>query len=256
MARIRFTLEDQQLDYQFLDNELAGLWLNLAAADGSWPRAQSVAVALPQRRDQLVSQLDSVCLALGLESRDLNDLHLKFQQSGSHCDPLWAHLNNTIHQLEHQGRDLGYAWIKFSLPIEFPRHEIDPALRPYWAHTLSDGDLCLGYHTVGKTLWHCFWDDDPLPVRQGQLSPQMQLSSELLLRIGGRPRPLSTQWPRLLAWLDYHDLTDCVNPWDPQHRYPGQPLLARQQGSVSADLLARLTAYSEPRDICLTVTDK
>lgn len=253
MTQITFQLLDQQLEYQFVRTRLADLWL-IMAQSGSWPRAHSVSVSLPQPHTELRARLDSVCDQLALDTRDLNQLHLLFHQSSEHTTPLWAELNKIIHQLEHQQRDLDYAWIKFSLPLQFEPHEIADDLRPFWAHTLCAGDLCLGYHTVGKTLWHCFWDDDPEPVRQGLLAPQQQLSPELLLRIGGQPRPIQAQWPRLLQWLRTHDLEQSVDPRDPQHRYPGQPLLARLTTALSPDFVSRLTLDTEPRDIELRIT--
>jgi hypothetical protein len=253
MTQIAFTLADQRLQYQFVPTPLADLWLSLAQG-GSWPKAHSVSVSLPQQHTELRTRLDSVCDQLALATRDLNQLHLLFHQSSEHTTPLWAELNSIIHQLEHQQRDLDYAWIKFSLPLQFEPHEIADDLRPFWSQLLCAGDLCLGYHTVGKTLWHCFWDDDPEPVRQGLLAPQQQLGPELLLRLGGRARSQRDQWPQLIRWLQANDLEHCVDPRDPQHRYPGQPLLARLTTTLSPDFLAALTMDTEPRDIELEIT--
>lgn len=256
MASIRFQLGQDLLDYEFVDTEISCQWLYLVSQTDQrqWPRPQSLSVNPSPRhevRDQLIAELDRVCDQLGLETRDLNLLHQWFTDQPDPLEPRASQLNRVIHGLEHQQRSGDRAWIMFRLPVEFdPRSaEIRPQQRSLWQHRPCQGDLCMGYGTVGKTLWHSFWDDDPHTVRNHLCRPQQFLAPELILYLGGHDLVFSPHHERRLQrWLAQHDLTGCIDRLSPEHRYPGQPLLARAVGDYQ-HLGNVITPWTEIRDI-------
>jgi hypothetical protein len=120
----------------------------------------------------------------------INYLHLKFheleEKENIHM-PALVKLNNLIHRIEqvNNGSKEKKVFVsyylrndnveRFIIPIDLN----DDNLRQYWTQQASSGDLLLGYHTVGKNLWHCYVTDDSDCVRQGMVRPQECISAEV-----------------------------------------------------------------------------
>jgi hypothetical protein len=140
--------------------------------------------------------------------------------------------------------------IKFYMdqPQELP--QIPLALRPWWQHTVVTGDLRLGYHTIGKTLWHCCRDRDTGAVLQGLIRPQETISTELLMYFGPTETITNTdKHQQIQRWLRDHNLEDHVDLDDPRYQYHGQPLIARLIDPQPSEVLRWLRPYHRPQSL-------
>ena len=254
MTQLLLTIDSRTLTYQMVPGPLTDLWLNLmySVSDNllTWHEFRQVDLQAPGSRSWAQHTLDQICARMAIRYQDLNDLHLQFQQQmeqEGYTDD-WAKINDLVHQLE-QPDSRHVARLRFYLDYQNNNTVlplIPPELRPLWSHQAQSGDLRLGYHTVGKTLWHACKDQDVGVVRDRQLRPQETISTEMLF-FWGRSDPKNNDDRQFLIgqWLSREGLTDCVDVTDPRHQYHGEPLLARLIDPDPRTVLTWITPHSQ-----------
>lgn len=155
----------------------------------------------------------------------LNHWHRQFEM---HCakglfTDKWARINTLIHHIE--SRRGGSVYLALSRSPDL-RQIIDPCLYPYWSHIQQEGDLCLGFNTIGKTLSSCWIDRDQQQLSQGTVVAQTDLHSQAVLTIA-RPTPPTHQHRarEIQAWVERSAHTQDLSQG--LHQYHGCPLIAR-----------------------------
>jgi hypothetical protein len=230
MSLIQITIDGRVLTYKTPSTPLVKIWLDLMLRNRPGPAPIWTEFLQTNLQTQGSEQRARQTLEkMGLADRDLNDLHLEFQQrteSGAMTRE-WQLINDLIHQAETAQRSQT-ACMKFYVDYHTELPAITDSLRPLWAHSAQSGDLCLGYHTIGKTLWHCYQDRDTVVIDQGLLRPQQSVGTEIMLFWGPRdPRTNDQRHRAVKQWLASSGLLPRVDLDDPRHRYHGSPLLAR-----------------------------
>lgn len=171
-------------------------------------------------------------------------------------DPLQI-VNVLIHKLEQMTTNWfsGFDLEKTLLVSTFFIHRTNPtdgnpslSLRPitddlyqYWNPSDSNGVLLLGYHTVGKTLYHCYRDNDVNLIRQGMVRPQVTIGTETQMFFGGWP--VVDQQPLLEGmhqWVRDNQLENYVNSYEPKHSLSQQPLLGKIQNNLTRQQVSDL----------------
>ena len=174
-------------------------------------------------------------------------------------DPLQI-VNVLIHKLEQMTNMWfsGYETDKTLLVSTFFIHRTNPNdgnpvlfTRPiptehyqYWNPSDADGVLLLGYHTIGKNLFHCYKDNDINLVKMNMIRPQISIGTEAQMYFGSWPE--SDQQPILEGmhqWVKDNRLEAYVNSYEPQHCVSQQPLLGKIQNSPTRQEISDLFEY-------------
>jgi len=195
----------------------------------------------------------------------LNQLHYEFHKSeetmlnehwriiDSSYDPLLL-VNTEIHKLELMITSNTPLFLIFAIhKLEFSsndgkplfvRRPIPTELYQYWNHGVTDGVLLLGYHTVGKNLFHCYWDNDINLVKMNMVRPQVMLGTETQMYFS--VWPVVNQQPyleRMHQWVKDNDLESYVNSYEPQHNLSQQPMLGKIQNNLSRQEISDFFEY-------------
>lgn len=174
-------------------------------------------------------------------------------------DPLQV-VNVLIHKLEQMTTAWFGGWEldKTLLVSTFFVHRVNPndgnpvlALRPiptelyqYWNPSDANGVLLLGYHTIGKNLYHCYKDNDVNLVKMNMLRPQVMLGTETQMYFAGWP--VADQQPFLDGmhqWVKDNHLESYVNSYEPQHNLSQQPVLGKIQTDINRQEISDLFEY-------------
>jgi hypothetical protein len=235
MSFIQITIDHHVLTYEMAQTPLADVWLDfmlsLSPDRYVWKDLQEIHILTVNGQKLSQQRLDHLTEEMQLIYRDFNDLHLQFHKNTEkEHDIRWSEINNLIHDLERPvSKDstiakfyVGYDPERTDLPL------ITERLRPNWAHSRKSGDLCLGYHTIGKSLWHCCRDHDPEVIKQGYVSPQIKIGPEVLLFFGNISQLSNSKKHSMIEkFLSDYNFLDLVDLNDPANQYHGEPLLAR-----------------------------
>ena len=86
----------------------------------------------------------------------------------------------------------------------------------YDSFTLSVkfGDIFLGYSTVGKSIIHCWSDNDIEIVKSGKVSPQRVMSTNIIAYFNKPERNHLDILSRFYDWFDYNGLSDYCDKFD------------------------------------------
>lgn len=204
----------------------------------------------------------------------LNQLHYEFHRleetvaiqkwriiNGSY-DPLQI-VNVSIHKLEQmvalfRGVDNIGRKADISLMSSFFIHRTDPKLGSvistrtipehfyqYWNHDDAFGVLLLGYHTIGKNLFHCYRDNDVELVQRGMVRPQIILGTEAQLVFSKLPPEncagQQAQYLREMhQWVKNNHLESFVDLNDPKHNLGQQPMLGKIQTNINRQEISDL----------------
>ena len=107
----------------------------------------------------------------------------------------------------------------------------------YWNYIPNYGDLTIGYHTVGKNIYHCCVNDDVSLVKSDMVRPQKNISTETVLTFSKLPvtkeRALEKMRGRVLDWVSNNNLTQYIDMARPEHNLFGQPLIGRLKGNYT-----------------------
>ncbi len=245
MTTIILELDDCEFEYEPADTPVARIWLqqirDLTAntpvpgycrkIKNSWiNRSFADPRALLARINDILAQINHAPISGTTAS--LNTLHQEFQLT-KNTDPHWAEwhqLNLLIHEIEFTDQGLIRATLGCYADYgpELARPMITPELRPYWGYYPRHGDLCLGYHTIGKDLGTAWRDQDLGVVRDHLIRPQQQISPELVAYLGPmKPRYNTIVNAEIHKWLASAGLSQHLDLDDPGFQYHGQPLLGR-----------------------------
>lgn len=256
MTTIILELDDCEFEYEPADTPVARIWVQqirdltehtpvpgyCRKIKNSWiKRSYADADGLLARINLLLAQMDRQPISGTRDS--LNRLHQEFQLSKSD-DPHhreWHQLNLLIHEMEF----VDHSQIRANLGCyaeygpELDRPLITPELRPYWGYYPQGGDLCLGYHTVGKDLGTAWRDQDEDIVRAHMIQPQERISPELVAYLGPmQPRFNPLVNAEIQKWLRSAGMGQHIDFNDPRYQYQGQPLLGKLIKSPSlADMM-------------------
>jgi len=195
----------------------------------------------------LWNKIETISCEKGLQLADrtqvaLNQLHKEFHAKGElGSNNELEELNTPIHSLEHALRLIKspQRWnsqVGFYLEPSFTEPVTNHSLYKYWNYNPTNNDLCLGYHTIGKNLYHCWRDNDVQLIRDGMLRPQITISTEVnLVFTRGNPifDPLDELSNRVDRWIEHNELTKFVNRTAPEHQYLGAPLLGKYIGTLT-----------------------
>jgi hypothetical protein len=252
MPTLTFLLDDRHsIDYDLIDSPIAEIVAEIIKDRqieiyNSWSEGGADAAAL-------ISELDRTAAALGLETRDLNQLHLAFENAHNSGDrnPQWEQINRLVHAIENHQKSRVIGVHLISRPNYEPV-AITDQLRPYWAHIPRSGECCLGYATIGKDLIQAATSDDHQLVRDRKLSPQTEIKLEFLL-VSQDPPILYTNRQmhhRIYRWAQSRGVEQSVD-WDrAENRCHGRPLIARIKDRSQ---LASVTSGSKIHSVRLTV---
>ncbi len=92
-------------------------------------------------------------------------------------------INVLVHQTEngmlHMREPRALRFLNFSF---FPQYNIPLDLEDYENFTMERqfGDLVMGYGTIGKNLFHCYWDNDLELVKKKMVRPQVMANPNVL----------------------------------------------------------------------------
>ncbi|CAB4241659.1 hypothetical protein UFOVP71_197 [uncultured Caudovirales phage] len=120
---------------------------------------------------------------------------------------------------------------------------VEPEWQRYWNYAPDDGDLLLGYHTVGKNIMHCWCDNDVDLVKKNMLRPQREIGNEVLLMFRGRQAftdEADRYVKRIHEWVKNNNLESYVDLTLPEHNVSGQPLLGKIEGIYSRQEISDL----------------
>jgi hypothetical protein len=252
MPTLTFLLDDRHsIDYDLIDSPIAEIVAEIIKDRqieiyNSWSEGGADAAAL-------ISELDRTAAALGLETRDLNQLHLAFENAHNSGDrnPQWEQINRLVHAIENHQKPRVLGVHLLSDPVYEPV-AINDQLRPYWAYTPRSGDCCLGYATIGKDLMQAATTDDHQLVRAQKLAPQTEIRLEFLLFSQDPPvLPTGRQvHQRIYRWAQRRGVEQFVDWNRAENRCHGRPLIARIKDPRQ---LASVTSGSKIHSVRLTV---
>jgi len=109
----------------------------------------------------------------------------------------------------------------------------DPSLYEYFLHDVVFGDLLLGYHTVGKNIYHCYVDNDIDLVKKNMIRPQRTISNEVILSFSETIRQPQYEGHSklvledLIKWVDDNELNEYVDMSLPENQAVARPLLGQ-----------------------------
>jgi hypothetical protein len=111
----------------------------------------------------------------------------------------------------------------------------------YWNPNDADGVLLLGYHTIGKNLYHCFRDNDVDLVRNRMLRPQINLGTEAQMFFSKWPVTNQDECLRdMHQWVHANQLESYADLSDPRHNLSQQPLLGKIQNKIDRQQVSDL----------------
>ncbi len=171
---------------------------------------------------------------------ELNRLHFEFHNTKENKNKpsralLLQMFNIEIHRAENLLGNLGqthsdlrgcFYLENLDIPNIDIRNHFD--LLSYWDHSESNGDLMLGYHTIGKSLYHCWLNNDIDLVKKQMIRPQDNISTEVMLFFTNETPLWSSQHrqQQLTHWVNENKLYDCIDWSDPRNMIVGYPKLA------------------------------
>ena len=183
-------------------------------------------------------------------TRDLlNYLHLEFHKiaEGNHdvnIKKIFGTINYDIHQLEelvvNKGNNSHYVIVHVNNePGHLPKCplETNNYLKEFQHKYIEDAPdtmLVLGYATIGKHLGHCVVDNDIEAVKSKHLSPQIHMTTEVIVR---HCTPIEHLWQedkfnkqseqRIIDWVDNNNLGDYVDINDKRNLITIQPVIGQ-----------------------------
>jgi hypothetical protein len=117
-------------------------------------------------------------------------------------------------------------------------------LYQYWNPSDADGVLLLGYHTIGKNLFHCYKDNDVNLVKMNMIRPQINLGTETQMYFGGWPTcDQQAYLEGMHQWVKDNHLEAYVDSHAPQHSVSQQPLLGKIQNNLSRQEISDFFEY-------------
>lgn len=190
-----------------------------------------------------------------LTQERLNFLHLKFheyeeREASSPSFTVTAkslrELNILIHQIEQNRASLNapvftqYLIFLLQKTIDTPMDEADHLNKTLELH---HGDLMLGYCTVGKSLFHCYKDNDIELVRSKMVRDQVTINTEVVCafpQIDDDALKAKAEVERFHQWCERHQVQD----FGYDYRLP-----LHRPGNVCLGKLIESYSYSEITDI-------
>src|SRR5210317_88145 len=174
------------------------------------------------------------------------------------ADPL-QQLNVDIHVMESQvdsRESMEYGFFLVSQD-EFKLYEItENSIYDYFNTPEKNGSLLLGYHTVGKNIFHCCLNNDVELVKAGLVRPQKTISTEVVLSFGASEDHSSDD---LIAWVNdwllENNLKDYIDMNEPMHRTPLRPILGAIVNEVSPKKINELFTFSKVMNVRLIEND-
>lgn len=85
--------------------------------------------------------------------------------------------------------------------------------------TTKFGDLFLGYSTVGKSLIHCWSDQDIEIIKSKKVSPQSVMSTNIIAYFNMPEREHLSVLSDFYRWFDENNLSDYYNKFDKRNSY-------------------------------------
>lgn len=201
------------------------------------------------------------------DQEELNRLHEEFHRQEDELErvdkqlksvskettELMQKLNIGIHKLEARVKNHFYSTcsVKYDhlrkMPAEKARVDINLEHRKCFTYTdvLYSNDsmyLMLGYHTIGKSLWDCFVDDDFDLIKKGLLSPQLKISSEFNIMFGSRTTKngflkIENDLKKWVAENDDEGLIDFDLPENKYFYYPTIAILSKETTLPTDDIM-------------------
>lgn len=190
-----------------------------------------------------------------LTQERLNYLHLKFHEyeereasapSFTVTAKSLRELNILIHQIEQNRASLNapvftqYLIFLLQKTIDTPMDETDHMAKTLELH---HGDLMLGYCTVGKSLFHCYKDNDLDLVRSKMVRDQITINTEVVCafpEIDDDARKAQAEIERFHQWCEHHQVKD----FGYDYRLP-----LHRPGNVRLGTLMEPYSYSDISDI-------
>lgn len=155
-------------------------------------------------------------------------------------------INYLVHQLEKlvdtgsHRNETNYKLVNFGEHDGKYRNPITDDMRPWFGefarHVEKRTKLVLGYATIGKSLYHCMTDDDPIVIREGLLRPQLDIGGEALIVTKEKEKYESLSLSQaeyrnnatdeqMEQFINKHNLAMHVDWKRPEHRYGMNSLL-------------------------------
>ncbi len=206
-------------------------------------------------REALVSIEGELVPAGELSQERLNFLHLKFHQfmeelTGPHKDnpttKALKELNILIHQIEQNKAALeAPVFTQYLIFLLRKTKDIPMSEEDHLAKTLElhHGDLMLGYCTIGKSLFHCYKDNDLALVRSKMVREQTIIRSEVVCafpEIDDGPVRAQRETENFYQWCADHKIDELGYKYkSPMHR-PGNVPLGGLLQKYSYEEISRL----------------
>jgi hypothetical protein len=112
-------------------------------------------------------------------------------------------------------------------------------------YVFKNGDMALGYGTIGKKLIDAVTNNDFNLVRERSIRPQQMIKNVFSISLGvDRGLSVKRNYLKTKRWLDKYYLSEYINPLDPEHYYNIQPLLARTVKDYSILDLNKILFYN------------
>lgn len=115
-----------------------------------------------------------------------------------------------------------------------------PENASHWDYVPGYGDLTLGYHTVGKNIYHCCVNDDVALVKNRMVRPQKNISTETVLTFNQhgaatKEMVMNKMKTRVTNWVLANNLESYIDMSQPENNLYGQPLIGRLVGNYTQD---------------------
>lgn len=201
-----------------------------------------------------------------LDQARLNRIHDAFQRHAESAAappaaaPALRRLNALVHECETALRNAERGVRQRSLVVSLRfagSAPLEPGDYEHFTTARRFGDLFMAYGTVGKSLAHCFNDDDVELVRRGGVRPQLRATPELLAAFPSEDTPPdydARYRERYEAWCERRGVRELgYDPSDPRHR-PGCALVGRLRADMDPARVREVLARG-PRVSCVLVDD-
>jgi len=185
--------------------------------------------------DKIVSNMATICKKLNADKgfnipvhwfenvtrESLNQLHLEFHELAERSpnDSDVNQLNYIVHNAESCLSNIKWGKKFSNLITNFNVFANTPLLPEDYlefdTYSIEPGMLILGYDTIGKSLYHCYTDNDIDLIKQQMIRPKLTLSSATNCYISGQ---LDSREPaQYYKWCDDNDILgeygyDCRAP--------------------------------------------
>lgn len=266
-------LQKESLSYKIVDTPVSRIWLDITKKHieysspipkkSQWfnifPSEEKI-VSLINELMNLIDQINNkkifkekLYFKFNNETlqENLNYLHLQFhrlEETQESNDFILGEFNVKIHEIETalyvrrkpDTKNVSAGFYLFNPAILKSYVEIsDPSLYTFWSNPGTSGSLVLGYHTVGKNIFHCCLNNDIELVKSKMVRPQKNISTEIMLYFSSitedSESKLKSYKELTYNWIKENQLEEFIDMSLPENNLFGWPTLGEIEHNYSIE---------------------